>query len=458
MKLISKRALCALAAAGLLALGALVFLLIFFVRGGEWIVFPGSPHVYTGSNLDAGTVADRAGETLLTQTGGERTYAGDPMLRRAALHLLGDRYGYIAGSVLGEYADLLVGYNPVTGVYGADDGGSTLRLTISAEAQTAALNALGGRAGAVGVYNYKTGEILCAVTSPTYDPDDVPDIENDTTGAYDGVYLNRLFQTTYVPGSIFKLITAAAALETIDGIESRTFDCPGVITIGGDEIHCSGVHGSVTLEQALAHSCNCAFAEIAQEVGAKTLTEYAKKAGVLASYEFDGITTVPGSFDLTDAADSEVSWAGIGQYTDLVNPCAYMVFMGAIGGGGAAAEPILTGAVVNSSGRTVYKPSVKMTDEMIKPETAERLGEMMRNNVVTSYGAAQFGDLTACAKSGTAEVGEGLSPHATFSGFVADREYPLAFFVVVENAGSGSGVCAPIAATVLKACAAAMDG
>ncbi len=212
----------------------------------------------------------------------------------------------------------------------------------------------------------------------------------------------------------------------------------------------------MTLEQALAYSCNCAFAEIAQELGEETLAEYAEKAGVTSSYAFDGVQTEAGSFDLSDAAKSEVSWAGIGQYTDLVNPCGYMVFMGAIAGGGQAALPYLAGAVVTASGRSLYKASVEQTGQMLEPETAERLQEMMRNNVVTSYGAAQFGDLYVCAKSGTAEVGEGLSPHATFAGFVLDEDYPLAFVVVVENAGSGSGVCAPIAAEVLAACADAL--
>ncbi len=227
MNQISKRALCALAVAIALVLGTIAFSIVYFVRGGDWIVFSGSPHVYTGGNLDAGIVTDRDGTKLLSQSDGERTYAADPLLRQATLHLIGDRYGYIAATVLGAYADKLVGYDPVTGIYSTDDEQNTLRLTVSADAQLAAIQALGGRSGTIGVYNYKTGEILCAVTAPTYDPDHVPDIENDTSGAYTGVYLNRLFQSTYVPGSIFKVVTAAAALETIDDIEEQTFYCEG---------------------------------------------------------------------------------------------------------------------------------------------------------------------------------------------------------------------------------------
>ncbi len=95
----------------------------------------------------------------------------------------------------------------------------------------------------VGVYNYKTGEILCAVSSPTYDPDHVPDIANDTSGDYDGVYVNRFTQSAYVPGSIFKVATAAAALAEIEDIQSQSFLCEGSYWVGGDEVVCEGVHG-----------------------------------------------------------------------------------------------------------------------------------------------------------------------------------------------------------------------
>ncbi len=457
MNQVSRRALCALIVAVALLAGVVVFGVQYFLRGDDWIVFPGSPHVYTGGNLDTGVITDRDGVTLLRQVDGGRTYASDAQLRLATMHLLGDRYGYIASTVLSEYAGELVGYDPITGVYGIDEEQNTLRLTVSADVQLAALEALAGRHGTVGVYNYKTGELLCAVTTPTYDPDNMPDVEGDTTGQYDGVYLNRLTQGVYTPGSIFKIITAAAALETIPDIGEETFLCTGSVTIGGDTITCAGVHGEVDLERALAVSCNCAFAEISQELGGETLREYAQKAGVTSTIRFDGITTQPGRFDVEDAAASEIAWAGIGQYTDQVNPLSFLVLMGTIADGGQAAQPYLAARVTDGDGNVTYRASVSMTESVFEKETCERLQEMMRNNVVSNYGAAQFGELEVCAKSGTAEVGEGQSPHATFAGFVLDEDYPLAFVVVVENAGSGSGVCAPIAAAVLRACVDAME-
>ena len=95
---------------------------------------------------------------------------------------------------------------------------------------------------------------------------------------------------------------------------------------------------------------------------------------------------------------------------------------------------------------------------MLDAVTCDAVADMMRNNVISMYGQWQFPDLYVCAKSGTAELGPLETPHATFSGFIRDDNYPLAFIVVVENGGSGSATCAPIAGQVLKACVAALSG
>jgi len=454
MKRISHRMVFLIVLMAVLVVGLTVFAVQYALRAGQWVTFSGSPHVYAGSNLSAGRVTDRTGVLLLDSAGG-RSYGEDPALRQAAMHLLGDRYGYISAPVLGAYADDMVGFSPVNGLYGAAEHGNTAKLTIFAQVQKTAQAALAGRKGTIGVYNYKTGEILCAVTAPTYDPDNMPDVEQDTTGAYDGVYLNRFFQTSYVPGSIFKVLTAAAALETLDDAETMTFTCSGSCEIGGDTINCNGVHGTVTLSQALGHSCNVAFGQLAVQLGAETLTEYAERFGIPSSLTFDGITTEAGAFDLEGAADSEIAWSGIGQYTDLINACQYLTAMGAIANGGAAAKPYLM-KEVSGGLLTGYTAKTEMLDEMIGKEASDKLAEMMHLAVLERYGAWLFPDLYVCAKSGTAELGPEQMPHATFAGFIRDEEFPLAFIVIVENGGSGSTTCAPIAGQVLNACVEAM--
>lgn len=455
MKKVSGRAIFPLILAIVLLAGTVLLCVRYFVKAGEWVTFSGSPHVYTGVNLDGGIVTDRDGTLLLDSTDG-RTYSADAVTRTATMHLLGDRYGYIQAPLLGSFADDMIGFDKINGLYGAEGTEANAALTLSAAAQTAAYQALGNYHGTVGVYNYKTGEILCAVTSPSYDPDNMPDIDADTSGAYDGVYVNRFFQAAYTPGSIFKIVTLAAAIETVPDWESLTFTCEGKTIIGGQEIICEGVHGTITLKQALAHSCNVAFGELAGKVGTKALMEYAEKLGLSESFECDGIPVKAGTVDLKDADAGDLAWAGIGQYTDQVNALTFMRAMGRIAGGGTGAEPYLMAKITRGE-KTAYEAKTETSSRALKAETAAKLTEYLRNNVATMYGDWQFGGLNVCAKSGTAEH-EGKTADAMFAGFCVDENCPLAFVVFVENGGSGSAVAAPIAAKVLQVCAAAMNG
>lgn len=454
MKKVSGRAIFPLILAIVLLAGTVLLCVRYFVKAGEWVTFSGSPHVYTGVNLDGGVVTDRDGTLLLDSTDG-RTYSADAVTRTATMHLLGDRYGYIQAPLLGSFADDMIGFDKINGLYGAEGTEANAALTLSAAAQTAAYQALGNYHGTVGVYNYKTGEILCAVTSPSYDPDNMPDVDADTSGAYDGVYVNRFFQAAYTPGSIFKIVTLAAAIETVPDWENLTFTCEGKTIIGGQEIICEGVHGTITLKQALAHSCNVAFGELAGKVGTKALMEYAEKLGLSESFECDGIPVKAGTVDLKDADAGDLAWAGIGQYTDQVNALTFMRAMGRIAGGGTGAEPYLMAKITRGE-KTVYEAKTETSSRALKAETAAKLTEYLRNNVATMYGDWQFGGLNVCAKSGTAEH-EGETADAMFAGFCVDENCPLAFVVFVENGGSGSAVAAPIAAKVLQVCAAAIN-
>ena len=455
MKKVSGRAIFPLILAIVLLAGTVLLCVRYFVKADEWVTFSGSPHVYTGVNLDGGVVTDRDGTLLLDSTDG-RTYSADAVTRTATMHLLGDRYGYIQAPLLGSFADDMIGFDKINGLYGAEGTEANAALTLSAAAQTAAYQALGNYHGTVGVYNYKTGEILCAVTSPSYDPDNMPDVDADTSGAYDGVYVNRFFQAAYTPGSIFKIVTLAAAIETVPDWENLTFTCEGKTIIGGQEIICEGVHGTITLKQALAHSCNVAFGELAGKVGTKALMEYAEKLGLSESFECDGIPVKAGTVDLKDADAGDLAWAGIGQYTDQVNALTFMRAMGRIAGGGTGAEPYLMAKITRGE-KTAYEAKTETSSRALKAETAAKLTEYLRNNVATMYGDGQFGGLNVCAKSGTAEH-EGKTADAMFAGFCVDENCPLAFVVFVENGGSGSAVAAPVAAKVLQVCAAAMNG
>ena len=454
MNRVARRTTIALILAAVLVAGILFFVGEFAVKAPDWVVFPGNPHIYNGTNIGCGTITDRSG-VLLLQDEERRIYAEDELLRRSTMHWLGDRQGYISAPAVTFYAEEMAGYSRLNGLYSYSGTGGNATMTLSADLQRLALEAMGSRRGTVGVYNYKTGEILCAVSTPTYDPDNVPDIAGNPD-QYEGVYLNRFTQVSYVPGSIFKVITAAAALETLPGAEDLQFTCNGTYRIGADDVTCGGVHGTIGMKTALAQSCNCYFAQLVQAVGPDALQEYVDRLMVTEPVVFDGITTSAGKFDIENAAGVEVAWSGIGQHKDLVNPARFMTVMGVIAGGGEAAEPYIV-SEVHSGAKTGYRARTHLTGRLLEQETTETLTAMMRNNVTNIYGDYNFPGLHVCAKSGTAQVGGGKEPNATFAGFVADEEYPLAFVVVVENGGAGSDACVPIISKVLAGCKALMD-
>ena len=446
----------------------IVLLLIFALIGGmaffvmefsgnarQWVFFDGSPHVYDGMKPQGGVLLDREGKMLLDLSG-NWAYSSNEALRRASLHWVGDRLGNVNAPIVSRYTDEMTGYDLLNGLYSYGNAPGYMNLTLSAKAQTAALEALGDRKGTVAVYNYKTGQILCAVTTPTYDPDAVPDIAGDTTGRYDGVYLNRFTQAVFTPGSIFKLVTAAAALETIPDILEREFVCEGELEIGGGTVSCETAHGELDFENALVYSCNCSFAQIAQEVGGQRLQRYAETFGITGTISFDGITTAPGNLEAEDAASYDLAWAGIGQHTDLVNPCQYLSFVGAIANGGSGVLPYVV-QQITADGSVTYAAQPQTTGRIISLATAQKLTEMMNSCVEVKYGSENFPNVTVCAKSGTAEKDGEAESDALFTGFIDDPRYPLAFIVVVQEGGYGSYTCTPIISQVLRICMDVLD-
>ena len=447
MNRIASRAMALFLLVLLLLGGFAIFLAEYLVKADDWVIFPGSPHVYTGGNIGCGVVVDKEGALLLDLNEGRR-YSNLLPLRQSTVHWVGDRYGSISAPSLSHYAAQIAGFDVINGVYNYGQTGGVAELTLSAKAQMAALEAMGSYKGTVAVYNYKTGQLLCAVTTPTYDPDNVPSFtEEDET--YKGLYVNRFTQSSYIPGSIFKIVTLAAALETDPDIVNKSFVCRGEYKIGSEEITCEGAHWEQTLKQAFCNSCNCAFAEIALQLGADTLTKYVEKFGIAQPVTFDGITTAKGNFQIQSEADLNLAWASIGQHLDLVNPCAFMTFMGAVANDGKVTSPYLVEEITVDGSRT-YDAKRNSGDRIMSKETAAVLQEYLQNNVTVKYGADNFPGLTVGAKTGTGEV-EGKKPNAMLAGFVDHEELPLAFMVCVEDAGYGKTVCIPIISKVLTA-------
>lgn len=424
-----------------LVIGVAVFFVAFCINAPQWVSFPGSPHIYTAGNLSLGTFTDREGNVLLS-IGEERVYADDALLRQATVHYLGDRMGKVSAAALSNYACEIASYDIVNGVYAYSRSGATVRLTLHSKLQKAALSALSGKSGTVAVYNYQTGELLCAVTSPTFDPD-------GAQTEIDSMYLNRFTQGLYIPGSVFKTVTLAAVLEEMPDLQNRIFDCTGVYFVENSKITCEAAHGQQTLPDAFGNSCNCVFARLALALGAEKMTEYTKKFGVAASITFDGITTVPGNYAVVGESTAALALSGVGQGTDQINPCTFLSFIGAVAGGGQGISPHIVSEIRDRQA-VLYKAQPTPNAPILSPKTAGILRDYLRNNVASYYGDGYFCGLTVCAKTGTAEVGGGKKPNAMLTGFAVDEAYPIAFIICVEDGGYGAQVCLPIAQSVLQ--------
>ncbi|PKM74074.1 MAG: penicillin-binding protein [Firmicutes bacterium HGW-Firmicutes-16] len=438
MKKIKNRAYFSMLIALGLVFGLCIFAIRLYANGKDWAMLRANSSVYDEGVLDTGTIVDRNGVVLAHADAGVFSYADDETVRKSCFHIVGDYTGNVGTGAISVFSSKLAGYDFIDGVASISGKGGKVKLSVDSSLNAIAYKALAGRKGAVLVSNYKTGEILCMVSTPSYDPNNPPDI---STPAYEGVYMNRCLGATYTPGSVFKLITLSAAIENIPDLYTRTFTCAGGVSLGSDFVKCTGVHGQQTIEQALANSCNSAFSEISQELGADTIFNYADKYGFLKSLSVSGIDTTAGNIEKGEAGTSNLSWMGIGQYNDLISPIAMLRFVSAIANDGVANEPV------------ILKNSHSASTRLMETDTAQKVQELMAYNVAYAYGQGNFPNLKICAKTGTAELGDGTS-NAWFVGYLDDSEYPLAFTVVVERGGGGLANAGPVANAVLQAAVA----
>ena len=425
MKKVKRRAASALLIAALLVVGLAVYLVRLADDGGAWAS-------YFNGGTPGGTILDRNGVVLYTSDDDGFSFAEDWSTRVACYHLIGDTAGNIRTGALRQFRDKLAGYSFIEGA----TSGQTISLTVDSALNVAAYSALAGRNGAVMLMDYTTGEILCMVSSPGDDP------ANPTSTPAEGTYLNKCLSSSFTPGSVFKLVTLAAAIDNIPDLFERSLWCEGSMIVDGAKLTCTGNHGSQTIEQALANSCNCAFGTLALELGPDIMAEYAEKLGITAPLTLDGMDVLPGSFTKGEEGSVGLAWSGVGQYEDLVCPYAMVRYVAAIANGGSVYEPTLLG-----------RGKLDKETELLSASTAQKISEMMNYNVQNAYGSWVFGGLNVSAKTGTAEVGDGTS-HAWMTGFLNDPEHPYAFVVILEHAGGGLANAGPVANAVLQAAVA----
>lgn len=458
MKMITKRGIF-LWIMSLAFVVGLVFMTVSLVQNGDtWVMKRFNHHVYSnGELIGAGTIYDKDGDVLAETKDGDRVYSDSATTRKSTLHVVGDPKNFISTGVQSVYSARLTGYSLLFGVHNIQKygKGNDLKLTIDRDICDDAYKALDGRKGTVGIVNYKTGEIVCSVSSPSYDVEDVPD-NLLTSERYEGVYINRLLDAHYVPGSTFKLVTAICAIENIPDIYSREWVCNGEYQPeSGVAIKCNANHGKhINFNDALAKSCNSTFAQIAIELGQEKLATTAKELGIGSAVTVSGtIDSYAGHFDTTDKIKLGVDalgWTGIGQGNTRIAPITMLRIVSAVANGGNAVSFNIVDSLANQAGKALdfTLPSNQLS--MMNSDVAAKLKEMMRYNVTNHYGESRYKGLNLCAKSGTAQIDSNENHNiAWFVGFMDDSEHPYAFVVVIENGNSGSQTAGPVAKRVL---------
>ncbi len=355
---------------------------------------------------------------------------------------------------------------------GAKPQGSSVALTIDPAVQEAAYRALGNQRGAVVAIEPKTGRILALVSTPSYDPNTLASHNrNAANQAYQDLLKapgnpleNRAIRgNTYPPGSTFKLVTAAAAIESGDYTADTQVPAPdnfplpqssAILRNFGDE-RCSRT-GQMSLSDALRISCNSAFADLGVKLGDDALRDQAEEFGFDSRISIP-LTVEPSRFP-EDPDAPQTALAAIGQGDVRVTPLQVAMVSAAIANDGEEMTPYLIDTIKAANLDVVKQNKPSRLRQSISPETARQLTSMMVDVVQSGSGVgAQIRGVQVAGKTGTAETTKTAAPHAWFTGFAPADDPQVAVAVIVENGGSmgseatGGKVAAPIAKAVMEA-------
>lgn len=434
---------------------------------------PRGPIIVAGDAIASSTPVDDSfgyqrsytqGELYSAVTGYYSIIHGPSMLEKAENDVLTGQADSLFWS---RMQDLITGRQPQ---------GSSVELTLDPAAQQAALDALGTQKGAVVAIEPSTGKILALVSTPGFDPNLLT--THDTTAANaayqqllaaDGDPLvNKAIQgKTYPPGSTFKLITAAAALESGKYTADSELYAPRLLTLPGTTttlpnfggVACSA-NDQQTLADALRISCNTAFAQLGADLGADALREQAEKFG----FDDDSLTipmnVTASSFPKDGAINApQTALSAIGQFDVRATPIQMAMVAAAIANDGSLMTPYLVQTVRTANLDVVQETKPSQLSQAVSASTAATLRDMMIGVVQSGSGtAAQISGVEVAGKTGTAQTGrEGEAPHAWFTGFAPADNPQVAVAVLVEHGGdagseaTGGRVAAPIAKAVMQA-------
>ncbi len=334
---------------------------------------------------------------------------------------------------------------------GEKNRGDTVVTTLDSALQQAAFDALGDRRGAVVVLEPDTGKVLAMVSKPGYDPNNLAGEWDSlvSPGNTSGQLLNRAAQGLYPPGSTFKTVMLLEYIrEHPDDYDDFTFECDGSYEEGEYEIRCyhGSAHGTQTLKEAFANSCNGAFAYLGTQLDAGKLRETAEQLLFNADIPM-ALPCTGSSFAMGEDADLwERLQTSIGQGRTQVTPLHNALLAAAVANGGTLMKPYFIDHIENAGGDRIRSFSPAAYGSLMSADEARILTEMMTEVVESGTASALKSDFyTAAGKTGSAEFEAGRDTHAWFIGFAPAEDPRLAVSVIVEEGGSGGSAAAPAA-------------
>ena len=319
--------------------------------------------------------------------------------------------------------------------------GNSVVLTSGFELQRLVVSELGRRRGAVVVAEPATGKILAMASYPDFDPNYlaanwnalIADQENSPL-------LNRAAQGLYPPGSVFKILTAAAVYHHLEDFADFTYECRGEEFFDGVRIRCfnATAHGTVDLARAFALSCNTYFATVAMKIGPEYLAEIAERAGFNAGLGFE-LASARSSFVMDGTAEaSEIIQTSIGQGRTLVTPLHMAMVTSAVANGGIMMRPYVVDHALTSIGRVVDKNMPQALGRVFEIREAALLTDIMIEAVENgSARPARIDGVAVAAKTGTAQNPAG-DDHGWFVAFAPAENPQVAVAIVLEHSGGPS--------------------
>ena len=306
--------------------------------------------------------------------------------------------------------------NAVNSLAGITQPGNTVKLTINSSIQQAAEQALAGKKGAIVVLDPRTGAVLAKASAPSYDNSNVETLMG-TNDESRGSLVDRSTQSLYTPGSTFKVVTLAAALDSGKTTLDQSFESPSSMKIGDADVtnHLNANYGTVSLERAFALSSNVVFGQLATDIGADTLTQYARAFGYGQSLGQDFGTAESIIPDAGTMTEWELAWAGAGQPVGQghtpgpqTTVMQNAVIAAAIANNGIAMKPYVVAQTLSPEGTVVKITRSRSLGQAISSDTAAKVKEARLEVVEDGTGqVAQVSGVKVAGKTGTAEIGSG---------------------------------------------------